>query len=140
MQKENNKFIFPTYKQLKMKKILMIGFVAALFAYACTDDDATPDPKQNQALCDTINVNYEIDVKPIMQTNCATPYCHELGAGGIELNTYSQVKMTAEGGKFLKAVKHQSGATPMPKSGGKLSDREIEVLECWIQNGYKEKN
>jgi mono/diheme cytochrome c family protein len=133
------KFIFPTYKQFNMKKILAFGFLALFLMYSCKDDDATPDPQQQQALCDSINVDYENNIRPILQTNCATPYCHEGGAGGITLNTYNQVKEVAEGGKFLKAIKHQTGASPMPKTGDKLSDTEIEAIECWIQNGYKEK-
>lgn len=125
---------------MRIKNILVFGFLTLVIISACNDDDATPDPKQQQELCDSIDVNYEINIKPIMQTNCSTPYCHELGAGGVNLNTYAQVKMAAEGGKFLKAIKHQAGASPMPKSGGKLSDGDIEAIECWIQNGYKEKN
>lgn len=122
-----------------MKKILVFGVIAVIFTYACKDDDATPDPKQQQALCDSIDVNYENNIRPILQTNCSTPYCHEAGAGGIQLNTYNQVKEVAQGGKFLKAIKQQSGASPMPKTGAKLADKEIEAIECWIQNGYKEK-
>ena len=67
-----------------MKNILVFGLLALFVVSACNDDDATPDPKQQQALCDSIDVNYEINIKPIMQTSCATPYCHELGAGGID--------------------------------------------------------
>jgi hypothetical protein len=26
----------------------------------------------------------------------------------------------------------------MPKSGNKLSDENIQKIECWIQNGFKE--
>src|SRR5205807_4402847 len=35
---------------------------------------------------------------------------------------------------LLKAVRHEADATPMPPRG-KLSDREVAVLEEWVRRG-----
>lgn len=126
-------------KRFPRKRIgVYASFVLALvvLVWGCVDDDAIPNPKAPQEICDSMAYTYVDDVAPILNTNCATSYCHGAGAAGIWLTNYDSAKQAASHGKFLKAIKHELGASPMPKTGNKLSDPDIQVLECWIQNGY----
>ncbi|MBT8327557.1 MAG: c-type cytochrome [Bacteroidia bacterium] len=123
-----------------MKYQTVIVLASALFMWSCEDDDAQPNPEQPQNLCDSLDYTYNDDVMSIINANCATPYCHGGGgAGGVYMADYAEIKTVASGGKFLKAIKHEVGASAMPKNQAKLSDADIQIIECWVQNGLKEK-
>ena len=123
-----------------MKYLTLIIVASTLLMWSCEDDDAKPDPVQSQDLCDSLDYTYNADVMSIINTNCATGYCHGgAGAGGVYMADYAELKTVASGGKFLKALKHEVGASPMPKNQPKLADSAIQIIECWVQNGFKEK-
>jgi hypothetical protein len=54
---------------MKMRKLLALAFVSALFAYGCTDDDSTPDPDPTPARQATIVgswISKKGDVAPLL--------------------------------------------------------------------------
>ena len=122
-----------------MKK--MTSIVAALFlltiiiAVSCSksneEDMTTPTPSG----CDTVNMTYAADVVPVLKANCYS--CHGNGgnSGGVNLDTYNNVKAQADNGALLGSITHVSGYTPMPLNGGKLSDCNINVIRDWINHG-----
>jgi len=114
-------------------------FSIAILAIACEDDDAVVVTDQPQNLCDSLDVLYSNDIAPMLaDAGCSGGYCHGGGAGGFTMNDYTTTKTSAESAKFLKAIRHEAGASPMPKTGGKLSDDQIQKIECWVQNGFRE--
>lgn len=122
-----------------MKKINVLLFVVMALATACEDDDKKIVITQSQELCDSLNISYTEDVAAILEsTGCSGDYCHGSGAGGVNLRDWQSTKTAAESPKFLKAIRHELGASPMPKGGGKLSDADLEKIECWIKNGSRE--
>lgn len=122
-----------------MKKIVILLFGIGVLATACEDDDKEIVITQSQELCDSLDVLYTQDVAPILaDAGCAGSYCHGGGAAGINLSDWENTKLAAEDSKFLKAIRHELGASPMPKTGGKLSDPEIETIECWIKSGSRQ--
>ena len=122
-----------------MKKIFILLFGIAVLAIACEDDDAEIVIEQPQELCDSLDVLYSNDIAQILgDAGCSGSYCHGGGAAGYTISDFATTKTSAEDSKFLKAIKHETGVSPMPKGGDKLSDDDIQKIECWIQNGYKE--
>jgi hypothetical protein len=122
-----------------MNKIAFLVFGIIVLAMSCTDDDAVVVTNQPKVLCDSLDVLYTNDVKPILDgAGCTGGYCHGGGIGGYTISDYATTKTTASDPKFLKAIRHEAGASPMPKGGTKLTDSQIEKIECWIQNGMKE--
>ena len=108
-----------------------------LFVYSCKDDSTSPGTTPDQDVCDSLDVTYDAVVGQIIDANCGA--CHGgSGPGPFNMRNYTETKTAASGGVFLKAIKHESGAVPMPKDGPKLTDGEILILECWIINGFKE--
>lgn len=90
--------------------------------------------------CTGITPTYTADIAPILAT-CAIDGCHGNIAtqAGINLTTYANAKSGSSNSKFLKSIKHESGAESMPPAGfSKLSDDNIKLIECWIQNGKPE--
>ncbi len=85
--------------------------------------------------CDTVNMAYTADVVPILQANCYS--CHGNGgnSGGVNLDTYDNVKIVADNGSLLGAITHASGFVPMPLNAPQLSDCDINKIKSWIGNG-----
>ncbi|MBT8327556.1 MAG: hypothetical protein KJP21_07520, partial [Bacteroidia bacterium] len=76
----------------------------------------------------------------LINSNCTNPGCHGNGSAsaGISLTNYAEVKAAAQNDKFYKAIKHEDGASAMPKNGVQFSEKNVKSFECWKQNGYPE--
>ena len=132
-----------------MKKSLLIGAFAAISLFYACGEDVPPEPDKNNNQTDTtqndtikpdpcagIQVTY-IQISEIISNSCFGG-CHDIGAAGISLNNYAQVKNATENSTLILAVKHASGVSPMPKGRPKLSDAQIQLIECWKAKGYPE--
>jgi hypothetical protein len=89
-----------------------------------------------QTVCDTTNVTYSGTIVPILQSNsCLT--CHDpvTASGGVILQTYADLLVYVQNGKFWGAVSHASGYFPMPNGGNKLSDCDLTKIDLWIKKG-----
>lgn len=119
-----------------MQKSNLFLFSLILFAFTlgCTDKtDTTVD-------CTGLTPTYTADISVILST-CAIDGCHGSIAtmANLNLTTYENAKSGSSNSKFLKAIKHESGVEAMPPAGfTKLSDSQIKLIECWIQNGKPE--
>lgn len=125
-----NLLIFVLYKI--MKTLIYISFLPLLFS-SCSKDQ-TPEIVIINNVCDSIPKSFANDVKPIFQQNCVT--CHFSGstfANGQSWETYSEIEANKQ--SILTAIKHESGKTPMPFQGTKLSDSLIQIIECWVADG-----
>lgn len=91
--------------------------------------------------CDTAAlISYTGYVRNLMETSCGSTNnaCHTAaGASGIPLDTYIATVASANS-TLLPAVRHENGASPMPKGGGKLDDCSIAKLEKWVATGTPE--
>ncbi|MBK8052910.1 MAG: hypothetical protein IPK35_06430 [Saprospiraceae bacterium] len=99
----------------------------------CTKDSTT----ESNASCSTVVSTYTNNVATIMNASCASAGCHSAStkAAGYDLSSYNGTKSGAANSKFLKSIKHESGADKMPQGGSKLPDASIKLIECWIANG-----
>lgn len=91
-------------------------------------------PTLPETFCDSLNVSYNIDVKPLALANCATPGCHEPNGGAPgDFTTYAALS----GASNAVADRIQLPTTNslhMPQ-GGVLSQDELNIFLCWIENG-----
>lgn len=83
---------------------------------------------------------YTTDIKSILDANCATSGCHNATtkASGHDYSSYSQAVAHSGHSEFLGSIQHKSGFDPMPLGGNKLSDAQIKLISCWVQNGTPE--
>jgi hypothetical protein len=92
---------------------------------------------QDQNGCET-NTNLEIhsglslalDIKPIIETNCAISGCH-IGSGLPDFRNSATIIANASN----IASKTNDKTMPPPGSGGSLTDAEIQKITCWVQDG-----
>lgn len=78
-------------------------------------------------------VLFSTHIAPIIKTNCAYSGCHVAGGKYPDLSSYEKVKAVAAD------VQHetQSGSMPPSFSDKSLSQEEIELIACWVEQGTK---
>lgn len=86
--------------------------------------------------CDTENVSYSQDIRPIIENNCLG--CHR-GAnpvGGFVLETYDDVLAKVNDGRLYGAVSWQTGFVPMPLGASEpLPECDLGKIKAWIDAG-----
>lgn len=128
----------------RLLRFLSVFLLASMLAISCSKDneeEVTPEPPgggggtTNPPACDTVNMAYLNNIKPILQSNCYG--CHGSGQanGGVTLDTYAGVKTVADNGKLIGVISHANGFPAMPKGGAKLSDCNINKIKGWINRG-----
>ncbi|MCS6823521.1 MAG: hypothetical protein NZ529_04435 [Cytophagaceae bacterium] len=90
--------------------------------------------------CDTANVSYINQVKPILERKCFN--CHKVSdcasrGGNVCFETYQQVKALTDAGFIVPNIEHKAGYSPMPQGASKLPDCEIALIRSWVNQGAK---
>ncbi len=96
--------------------------------------------KELLSACDSVNVKFAADIKPIIENNCYN--CHAAAnytnfGGNIKLENYDDIYSFVDttvgsgGGILLFDVK----TGRMPKGRSKLVDCETAKIEKWIKDG-----
>ena len=124
-----------------MNKIIL--FFLVLMSISLTSCYYDVDEELNSPLttnaCDTTASKFAADIQPILNSNCASGGCHTSVAiaGGYIFDNYNDVKSTIvnDSARFLGSILQETGYSPMPKGGGKLSDCNISKIKAWIASG-----
>ncbi len=110
----------------KIKNILLlIIFTIALFSCENNVEEENPTPVGGNNECDT-DISFSLDVKPIIDNNCIS--CHNGTQQLPDLRTFNGISTNAS------RVRTQVVTRRMPLNGS-LSDEQIELIRCWIDNG-----
>jgi len=95
----------------------------------------TKDPNVE---CDTTNLSFKDDIKPIIDSKCATSGCHaEKLPSGYNFDTYEGVTLLIPSGRFMASINH-TGPKPMPKDLPKLDECTIAKITAWVNAGAPE--
>ena len=87
--------------------------------------------------CDTVDVTYTADIKPIMDLRCAGCHNAQTRNGAVDLSTKALVQQYASNGKLIGTMSRATGFVPMPPSGPKAPDCEIAKIQAWINGGFR---
>ena len=116
-----------------------------LVEIACTTDKL-PEPEP-PAFCDTLQVSYNLQVKDIIDTNCAIPGCHRPGSiAPGNYTSYSSMEPFLTDDEFKRFVIDLRNdpnlgmppdwdTNPGPKD---LTQEEFDIVSCWVEAGYPE--
>lgn len=118
-----------------MKKSVLLSFALfSIFFQACKKDTINASNYTASATCSGIAPVYATDVKPLLDSQCATSGCHNSSsrASGIRLDDYANAKSQFMNGNALCTVYHD--CKPMPQGSAKLSDANIQLLTCWVKD------
>lgn len=124
---------------MKKNVILLLSMLICLFLYNCDKQVGLiekPEALKPDA-CDTVTYNKHI--QPIFALSCGlnNSSCHSSTGSGGDFTTYAQVKAIGENGK-LKARAFDGVPNIMPLGGPKLAQNQLDLIQCWINNNYKQ--
>jgi hypothetical protein len=86
--------------------------------------------------CDTTHVTYSSTIKSLLNSyGCLG--CHIGGSppGGINLETYTNVKTMIDNGRLYGAITHSPGFRPMPDGAAQMNSCDINKIKAWIDAG-----
>jgi mono/diheme cytochrome c family protein len=120
---------------LNLLPVALAGCILASLGGCYYDKEDILYPGGN---CDTSNVTYSNTVSGIMAVNCNV--CHSTSSanangGGIQLDSYTKLKVYVDNGKLMGSINHAGGYSPMPKNATKLSSCDISKVQAWINAG-----
>ncbi|MFN2457364.1 MAG: cytochrome c [Chitinophagaceae bacterium] len=123
---------------MKTRSYYLIFLLLSVVILACTkSNEIDLGGIRGGANCDTVNMKLAVNVRPILQANCFSCHGNGIVNGGVTLDTYAGVKAVADNGKLIGTITHASGFPPMPQTGIKLSDCNINKIRAWINRGAK---
>jgi len=117
-------------KTVVIISVVMSGIGLLTGCYYDNQEDLYP-----KTTCDVASVTYAGNVLSIIRSNCYS--CHNATAqlGNVNLEGYANLKIYSDNGKLAGVIDHQSGFSPMPQGGTKLSDCDIAIIKKWIAGG-----
>lgn len=74
-------------------------------------------------------VSFSSDIDPIFQTNCNLSGCHGSGTGSRDWTNFANVQSKAA------QIKTRTGNRTMPIGGLTLSQQQIDLIACWVDDG-----
>lgn len=95
--------------------------------WSCVSRDL-PEPN-----CDNVTVSFKNDIKPIIEMSCLinNSNCHGMNSSIPNWAVFSEVQSHAAG------IKSKTRDRSMPKIGS-LTQAEIDLITCWVDNGAKD--
>jgi hypothetical protein len=127
----------------KIVHVIICCVLTAAVAVSCSKDNEQ-DTNQypgggggggNNNSCDTVNMKYATNIKPILETNCYGCHGNGLSNGNVTLDNHAGVKAVADNGKLIGVVTHAAGFPAMPQGSAKLSACNINKIKGWIDRG-----
>jgi hypothetical protein len=74
-------------------------------------------------------VSYANDISAILQAHCNNPSCHGGSSGEPNFTTYDMVRNNAAD------IKLRTGNRSMPPDGTSLTQDQINLIACWVDDG-----
>ena len=99
------------------------------------EEELYQDVLENIADCDTLMVQYTLNILPIIDQHCFPCHSLETAFANVVVEPYNGLKNYVDNGELLCVLNHQSGCSPMPKNAAKLTDCELAKIEKWIDDG-----
>ena len=111
----------------------MIAVFAFGFISSCTEgfipEDITTAPPTGSP------ITYETQISTVMTANCISCHGGSNPQGNLLLESYNQVRNSAENGTLIQRI--NDVANPMPPAGLMPASTRV-LLDEWAQNGYLE--
>jgi mono/diheme cytochrome c family protein len=87
-------------------------------------------------------VSYAKDVRPILESRCATCHMGDFVSEGLDMNTYESLMVGSQNGPVI--IPGDASASllvqkvtdgKMPKKGPRLTPAQIQIIKDWIESG-----
>lgn len=101
---------------------------------SCTNDKLQDPLISTNPFCDSLQVTYDVQIKPIIDASCAFTGCHVQGFAWGNYTSFDGLVPFLNDSKFKKEVISNMS---MPQ-GFSLSATDFELVECWVDSNYPE--
>jgi len=126
-------FKIPMMKKITIVYFLLLTSFTFTILTSCTNgfisEDVTTNPPSGGP------ITYETHIRTVMTSNCISCHGGSNPQGNLLLETYSQVRNSAENGLLIQRI--NDVANPMPPAS-LMSTSTRTLLDEWVQNGYLE--
>lgn len=89
---------------------------------------------EGSGVCNTTNMSFAADIKPIIDANCVGCHSGSSASGGYNFTTYAGVKSAVSASKLYESVVQNGAAVSMPPAS-KLNTCKIDQIKSWIDAG-----
>lgn len=115
-----------------MRKFLGLSICSFVIMLVCMDACVSHD--FSDYVC-TKNYSFAADIRPIIETRCAIPECHDGSMGSsLDWNNFDMFQERAATGLVKFRVTH--GIMPPSYSpAGPLTQDQITAIACWTDQG-----
>jgi hypothetical protein len=126
---------------ISLQKVLWACFTLAVlgFGQSCAYDNE--EELYPPTGCDTTSITYSSTVQPILDNRCYG--CHanavaNVAGAGLSFEGHPNLKQYLDSNedRFLGAIEHSPGYSPMPKGGSILPDCDLQKIRLWVEQGY----
>lgn len=90
----------------------------------------------------SVQVSYANDVRPILESRCATCHMGEFVSEGLDLDTYESLLAGSQNGPVIvpgdakdSLLIEKVTEGKMPKKGPRLTPNQIQIITDWINSG-----
>lgn len=108
-------------------KIILLTFSISILLFAGCNNE---DPLDNID-CTVVNASYSANISPIINANCISSGCHNIGSTVGDLTTYNGLKAKVNNGSLSSRVVQQKNMPPSQP----LSLDNLKKIKCWINSG-----
>jgi uncharacterized membrane protein len=116
--------------------ILFVVLSSLLVWSACSEDNDMPEEMDKEC---TEQYTFSGEVQALINATCAYSGCHAGGLGLPDFRSYEGLVATIESGRFQNRVLQQMSMPPSNAQGPiSLTEEELHLLSCWIEQGYPE--
>lgn len=116
--------------------LLFFAMISLLVWSACSEDNDMPGEMEVEC---TETPTFSGEVQTLINATCAYSGCHVGGIGLPDFRSYEGLVATIENGRFQQRVLEQMSMPPSNAQGPtSLTEEELHLLSCWIEQGYPE--
>ncbi len=117
--------------------LLFLLACVALIPVSC-DNDQLPEVEEPE-FCDTLEVSYQLNIRPIVETYCAYSGCHDGSSPGVYLS-YEGMLPNLNSGQVRERTVNTRDMPPSYANAGleELPPAEFEMMQCWLEQGFPE--
>lgn len=117
--------------KIALALLITLGFSACYF-------DNKQDLYPGQTTCDTVNVSFSKNIKPLIDAQCVGYHNTGSPTAGISLSTHAEIVNYAKSGQLygvLAQIPPFKQSQFMPPNGPKWSNCNLSKLKSWIDKG-----
>lgn len=85
--------------------------------------------------CDISDVSFSADIQPVLQQYCVSCHNISLPSGNVILESYNDILVVVNNGRFAGAINHQAGFSPMPQGQPQLPSCPLLMINTWLEQG-----